>query len=367
MDDGDVSADGRWRGEGDLRQGILGGMREQARRRTAALLEVFGVYLAGAFLSEQVAEWLARRHLVSFQSPFELLTPHTTNAELLVASRQLFLFLMVQYGSYFVLIIPINWWYRRRGPADYGLTRAGRSWNALILAGLGTACLTQWPVLVHTLVDAVHPLGAMVPWRQAFFEMSWRRWQFWLFAGILSYAVIPVVEELIFRGYHQRRLAEDWGDGPAIIGTACFFTFSHRQYLIANAYNVTMIASLFCVAIGLGIVFAWTRSLVPSMIAHALINIPMTAWWQGVLLVAFVIGACFAWRGGIAAARKVFSEARLAVCVLLAVLETAYVMAAGRFDGMTYVAIGLLLAALVLEAVDRREGRKIQGAVGASL
>ena len=30
-----------------------------------------------------------------------------------------------------------------------------------------------------TLVDAIHPLGAMVPWRQAFFEMSWRRWQFW--------------------------------------------------------------------------------------------------------------------------------------------------------------------------------------------
>ena len=82
----------------------------------------------------------------------------------------------------------------------------------------------------------------MEPWRQAFFDMSWRRWQFWLFAGILSYAVIPIIEELIFRGYYQRRLAEDWGNGPAIIGTACFFTFAHRQYLVANAYNITMIA-----------------------------------------------------------------------------------------------------------------------------
>jgi membrane protease YdiL (CAAX protease family) len=49
----------------------------------------------------------------------------------------------------------------------------------------------------------------MAPWRQAFFNMSWRRWQFWLLAGIMSYAVVPVVEELIFRGYYQRRLAED--------------------------------------------------------------------------------------------------------------------------------------------------------------
>jgi hypothetical protein len=36
-----------------------------------------------------------------------------TNTELLVASRQLFLTLILLYGSYFALIIPINWWYRQ--------------------------------------------------------------------------------------------------------------------------------------------------------------------------------------------------------------------------------------------------------------
>ena len=295
---------------------ILCEMNVQIRRRTASLLEVFGVYVTGAFLSDQVAELLVRWRLASAQNPFELLTPHTTNAELLVASRQLLLTLVILYGSYFALIILINRWYRHRGPAAYGFTRAGRSWNSLILAGLATACLTQWPVLVHTLVDAVDPLGAMAPWRQAFFAMSWRRWQFWLFAGILSYALIPVIEEFIFRGYYQRRLAEDWGDGPAIIGTACFFTFAHKQYLIANAYNVAMIVSLFCMAVGLGIVFAWTRSLVPSIVAHALINIPMTPFWQGVLLIGFVIGVYFAWRRGIKAVVEVFRNSRFATCVL---------------------------------------------------
>jgi membrane protease YdiL (CAAX protease family) len=327
-------------------------MSAQTRRRIASLLEVFGVYLTGAFLSNQVAELLVRWHVVSAQSPFELLTPHSTNSELLVASRQLLLTLIILYGSYFALIIAINHWRGRRGPAAYGLTREGRSWNCLILAGLATSCLTQWPVLVHTLVDAVHPLGAMAPWRQAFFAMSWHRWQFWLFAGILSYGLIPFIEELIFRGYYQHRLAEDWGNGPAVIGTACFFTFAHKQYLIANAYNVTMIASLFCMAIGLGIVYAWTRSLVPSIVAHALINIPMTPVWQGVLLAAFVVGACFAWRGGIKAL-KVFRKSTLAACVLLAVLETAYVVGNGRIPGLTYVSVGMLLMALVLEAVDR--------------
>jgi membrane protease YdiL (CAAX protease family) len=330
----------------------------QARRRAAALLEVLGVYLTGAWLSDWIGDLLIHRGVISPVSPFSLLTTHSTNANLLVASRQLSLVLLLTYSSYFALMVPINWWYRRRGRAAYGLTRAGHSWTALVLAGLAAAVLTQWPVLVHTLVDAIHPLGAMEPWRQAFFGMSWRRWQFWLFAGILSYAVIPVVEELIFRGYYQRRLAEDWGDGPAIIGTACFFTFAHPQYLIANAYNVTMVASLFCVAIGLGVVFAWTRSLVPSMIAHALINVPMTTVWQGVLLIVFAIGAFFAWRPGLAAARRVFRNASVAGCIFLALTQTAWVIEAHRMNAMTYVAMGMLLLALALEAIDRRQNRR---------
>jgi membrane protease YdiL (CAAX protease family) len=89
-----------------------------------------------------------------------------------------------------------------------------------------------------------------------------------LLAAIMSYALIPVVEELIFRGYYQRRLAEDWGDGPAIIGTARFFTFAHRQYLIANAYRITMIASLLCLAIGLRVVFAWTTDSINDRSCH---------------------------------------------------------------------------------------------------
>jgi membrane protease YdiL (CAAX protease family) len=332
----------------------------QIRRRTAALLEVFGVYLTGAFLSEQIAGLLVRWGVISPQNPFDLLTTHTTDADLLAASRLLLVRLVIQYGSYLALIIPVNWWYRRRGLVAYGLTRAGRPWKALILLAFATAALTQWPVLMHSLVDAVHPLGRMAPWRQAFFDMSWRRWQFWLFAGIMSYAVVPIVEELIFRGYYQRRIAEDWGDGPAIIGTACFFTFAHNQYLMANAYNVTMIVSLFCLAIGLGIVFARTRSLVPSIIAHAIINVPMTPVWQGVLLIVFAVGAFFAWRGGVKAVKEVFHQTGAAACAAVAVLETAYVIWAGRIGSMTYLAIGMMLMAVALETIDRRENRSIR-------
>ena len=87
----------------------------QIRRRTAALLEVFGVYLTGAFLSDQIGGLLVRWGVVSPQNPFDLLTTHTNDADLLVASRLLLVRLVIQYGSYLALIIPVNWWYRRRG------------------------------------------------------------------------------------------------------------------------------------------------------------------------------------------------------------------------------------------------------------
>src|SRR3954468_16846291 len=104
-------------------------MSAQTRRRTAALLEVLGVYLTGAFLSDKIATLLVRWNLVSSASPFDLLNAHTTDAELLVASRQALLTFVLLYGSYFILIIPINWGYRHRGPAAYGLTRAGHPWK----------------------------------------------------------------------------------------------------------------------------------------------------------------------------------------------------------------------------------------------
>src|SRR5260370_12768219 len=117
---------------------ILCGMSVQIRRRTAALLEVVGVYLTGAFLSDQVAQLLVRWRVISPQNPLELLTVHMTNTERLVASRQLLLPLILLYGSYFALIIPINRLYRQRGPTAYGLTPARRSWEATILAWIAT-------------------------------------------------------------------------------------------------------------------------------------------------------------------------------------------------------------------------------------
>jgi membrane protease YdiL (CAAX protease family) len=326
-----------------------------ALRRTAALLEVLGVFVVGPLVMGLLVQWLG----VPVTNPLRNLTAEATDAELVTVTRQMFVLLVFQYAGWFLLILPINWWHRRRGPAAYGLTTAGRSWKSLVLAGVATAALAAWPAYSVLLLDAVYELGETVPWRQALFDMSWRRWEFWLFMFVLSFGFIPIVEELFYRGYCQRRLAEDWGDGPAIIGTALMFVFAHGQYLILNAYNISFIVSLIVLAVGAGVVFAWTRSLIPSMVAHAIINVPMTPLWQGIVLLAFVIGAVLIARRGMAVLKQVFSNASVGACVALGVLGIGWAIAAQRIDHLRFVAIGMVVLAVGLEAAERRRARAV--------
>ena len=128
-------------------------MTSHWQRRIAALVEVLGVFLAGGL----VTDLLIRFSGIPVENPLANLDVHITDAQLITASRQMFVLLMFVYAGYFLLIIPINWWHRRRGPAAYGLTKAGRPWTMLILAGLGTAALSEWPVLGVGLLNSLFP------------------------------------------------------------------------------------------------------------------------------------------------------------------------------------------------------------------
>jgi membrane protease YdiL (CAAX protease family) len=330
-------------------------MTARSQRRAAALLEVLGVYLAGPALMFGLRRVLG----ISLTNPLNHLTAQATGHELVTASGQLLVLLVFSNSGYFLIAAPLNWWYRRRRPADYGFTTAGHTWKLLLLAGLATAAFWEWPAVALGFVNSMHP-SQTVPWRQALMDMSTGRWQYWLFTGVLSWAGAPFFEETFARGYCQRRLAEDWGDGPAIAGAACLFTFGHSQYFIADPYNVGMLAGLLLSAIGFGLVFAWTRSLVPAMVAHAVFDIPMSTVGQGVLLAGLVIGAAVAWRRAVPIIKQVFSTGSGAAGVALGTIGAGYAALTSVDRAILYVVIaayGMLLSAIFLEAKDRRRDR----------
>jgi len=143
------------------------------------------------------------------------------------------------------------------------------------------------------------------------------------------------------------------------------FIFSHTQYLTFNAYSAAKLPTLLLIALGSGVVFARTRSLVPSIIAHAIGNVPMTPFWQGVVVVALIIGTVMAARRGTTVVRQVFSGATVNGCVGLGVIGTAYAIASARVEGLVFVAAVMVVLAIVLEAVDRgQEPADIELAVG---
>src|SRR2546426_1152895 len=103
----------------------------------------------------------------------------------------------------------------------------------------------------------------------------------------------------------------------------------------------------------------WLRYLLASaaVIAHAISNLPMTPFWQGVIVAALVVGAVVAVRRGTTVVRQVFSDATVVGCVLLGVVGTGYAIASDRVGGLVFVAAAMVVLAVVLEAVDRRRGR----------
>ena len=323
-------------------------------RRAAAVMEVLGIYLAGRV----VTGWVVQALKLQPSNPLPGFRVDISGAELLTASWQIGVVLLLQYAGWFLLIIPINAWHRRRGPAAYGLTRAGRSWSALALAGLGTVALGFGPTLGVSLMNTIYHLGETVPWRQALFDTSWQRWEFWVFMGVASWGGVALLDELFYRGYCQRRLAEDWGDGPAIVGISCLFVLAHGQYLRFDAYNVGTVVSLLGLAVALGVVFAATRSILPCFIAHAVINLPMTPRWQGVCLAACVVVAAIVWRRGRERLRQVFSGARGPACIVLGVAGGGWAVAAQQFEALPQVAVGLVVCAVVLHALERRRNAR---------
>lgn len=116
-----------------------------------------------------------------------------------------------------------------------------------------------------------------------------------------------------------------------------------------------------------GLVFAWTRSLIPAMVAHAVFVIPLSAAWQSVLLAGLVIGAALVWRRAIAIIKQIFSTGSGTAAVALGILGAAYTALTSADRVIVYLVVsayGLLLFGIVLQARDRSQSRAAQ-AVGA--
>jgi membrane protease YdiL (CAAX protease family) len=238
-------------------------------RRMAAVLEVVAVLVCGSLMARAVSDsvGLARsRALINA-------LPEDAAPDFLAMAWVSALDLLIKYGIMFGLAFAIGWWHRRRPLRAYGLTLAGRSLARHAGTGWLLFAVASLPVAVLTVLASFVSLGpGPEHWSVLSYEWSF---EFWIFMAVSSFALVPILEELFMRGYFQTRLIEDLGAGGGILITAFVFGFSHTQYFRLSVMSIGTLTAIVFSSILAGYVFYRTRSLLPVVIAHAVVNVPL--------------------------------------------------------------------------------------------
>lgn len=325
-------------------------------RRIAALFEIIGVFVGGTLLAR-----LAARSMNLGVATIRALEPGV-EPDFMRLSWSVGSNLLLRYGVILGLAFSVGWWHRRRSVAAYGVTTAGYPLRTHV--GLGLLLFAVGgllPRLLMFLKDYL-PLGRG--------PQHWELLQdpgsvgFWLYMAVSSYGLVPVVEELFFRGYVQARLAEDFGPPAAILMTALLFAFSHTQYFIASPLGSGMLAAILFSAILGGYVRHRTGSLLPGIVGHAAGNVPLRGLAQPVVLVLMAL-VIVLWRKVIARRGRelrrdlVVPEAvkTSLPAVVALVIVLAQVLLAPRL--LPFTAALALPSALLLELWEKRSNQAL--------
>ncbi len=170
-------------------------------------------------------------------------------------------------------------------PSRLGLT--AEAWPRCVLIGLAAAVavipvalasenlavyllgLAEGPAQAAARAEAEHLLDPLRPVMEALPGGAATAWFL-----ILVIVIVPIGEEVFFRGLVYGGLRDRWGAAPAALASAAFFSVVHLQ----------LVHGLPILVLGLVLAFLYerTRSLVPVIVTHALNNaVAIASIWYG--------------------------------------------------------------------------------------
>ena len=179
--------------------------------------------------------------------------------------------------------------------------------------------------------------------------------------AVASFGLVPIVEELWARGYFVRRLRDGFDTGGAIVVSSLFFAFAHTQYFKLEVVSLGLLAGLVITSLAAAGTLVRTGSLVPCVLAHALVNVPPPpSSLTRPAIVTLIALVLFANRRQVAEwavwivrqirERTPWRLTGLGVLALAAVLATMLVSRAA----VIAAGVGMLVASIVLTSVDAR-------------
>lgn len=179
----------------------------------------------------------------------------------------------LRFGIMLAAGFALLWWRFRLTPRDVGLTRNNQPLGRLIAIGALLFCVAALPTKLLFLVNEFVYLGPGLPiWDDL--ERARITFGFVMLMLAGSVALPPLYEELLVRGYMRVRVARNFGAMGGIVITSALFALAHTQYLRPDALLILIFFCLVFAVICWAYVVHRSGSLIPAMVAHALVNMP---------------------------------------------------------------------------------------------
>jgi len=163
-----------------------------------------------------------------------------------------------------------------------------------LAAGATLLPLATIPRWYHYSVESI---GQVPPIWDVIYASDWTP-SFWLFMAVASFALIPLVEELFFRGYVLGSLARRFSPAAAIFLSALIFMVVHLRYAQLDAFALFNWISVFLFSAAAAWMVYRTNSLLPAISMHVYVNLPRPLSWSLYELVLVLPAAYFLYEIG---------------------------------------------------------------------
>lgn len=213
--------------------------------------------------------------------------------------------LAFKYISVFSLVIMVLWLRKKPVRPYMGMGRANLPLADQFKSGLLLFCLIGF---IPKILFGLWPLG-LVGDGPAHWQMLHSEWDldFWIYMMVGSIIIPPIVEELFFRGFTLSRLSEAFSTGYAILIMALLFAGFHTQYYQMSIISIAQLVLLFFSSVVLGYSRVYSGTIIPALVAHALVNIPVVGTPALVLGGVMVIIVGLKWKVLSSYAREFFN------------------------------------------------------------
>jgi membrane protease YdiL (CAAX protease family) len=333
---------------------------QPANRRFRFLPALSGGMEVAALLGASTAAAILAQQLIT-PSLGQALGLAGGEQDLLAGSWTLVRMFALQYGALLVLAVIFGLMRGRRSARSYALGKGTLSAAGIVKWGIGLGLLAGAPGTLILFLQDIAPIGQDTPIWAALRETP-RDMSFWTFMFVGSFGLVPLVEELTWRGYAIGRLTETLAPGAAILFTAVPFALLHVQYASTDPAMIATSVSVMIASFAFAFATVRTGTVWPAVIGHAITNFPADAWLGAVqLALALIVLVVFIKPIGRELRRWAGLFFRWSTLMALAVLAPIVAVAALALVFQSYamwIAGGFLLVTLVLGGVFRSAWRQ---------